>query len=725
MVFPPRPEGPPPAVADPDEQQFSFNYGKINEKMRPPGPPPDEEEDDELTKIKKDLFAKERQVAYPKDARIEKDPTDQSFPSSYENVNIPTVKDESNSPQKQKDETLAESSEITLHQVHENTKITAKNAMEEDLSGVTSGKQEGKGGSIVNHENNDNSSPNVKVDPSVFPHNENTPEHFRGGRDGNSENPSMSRPKKLGRATNYSKGRRPPPGLPPPEKNSEAEVFIFKNDKLPTSSTDAQEHHDKLKIEVDKSEGVRTTSQVDSEDQRQKCDDEAINQGATSNIITSDDGKQKQPFHAWGKSPSEAPLPSNDADAKIDQVLHENIRPGRISIRCIKAENIRRKDQTTGKARITPYLCFELGESDHLVQRKTKSSKQSGDNPLFENELITFDIENPSDYFINSDVKLRVKLYDKSAWSEYLLGETIMSATRLFFLREKSDEWLPLVEDGDVSSNSRVNLEFGFDVVKTGMFVVKIIECTNIQEQFKDKRAMHSFVKLCIGNGIGKRSQTAEDGGNNPYFGEEEVLLWVDEANCFDNLKVGLHRQDESGDSLIGGGDVHLLAYMSESKAHATEREEIVPLSISPEINAGNTAVGEMKMKIHFLEAGTLKAKILCAKYLRKVGMTGQMDPYVLIKADGNGSSLTETTKPDKDGGTDPTWNEELTLMVVDHHRVEIECYDHDILTNAHEKIGSAYFSLLPVYRTGYVDVWLQLKHENEVSHRNCWLVSL
>eukprot|EP00957_Ditylum_brightwellii_P177334 13508242-Ditylum_brightwellii.AAC.1 len=203
---------------------------------------------------------------------------------------------------------------------------------------------------------------------------------------------------------------------------------------------------------------------------------------------------------------------------------------------------------------------------------------------------------------------------------------------------------------------------------------------------------MHSFVKLCIGNGIGKRSQTAEDGGNNPYFGEEEVLLWVDEANCFDNLKVGLHRQDESGDSLIGGGDVHLLAYMSESKAHATEREEIVPLSISPEINAGNTAVGEMKMKIHFLEAGTLKAKILCAKYLRKVGMTGQMDPYVLIKADGNGSSLTETTKPDKDGGTDPTWNEELTLMVVDHHRVEIECYDHDILTNAHEKIGSAYF---------------------------------
>ena len=52
-------------------------------------------------------------------------------------------------------------------------------------------------------------------------------------------------------------------------------------------------------------------------------------------------------------------------------------------------------------------------------------------------------------------------------------------------------------------------------------------------------------------------------------------------------------------------------------------------------------------------------------------------------------------------------------LDIVDHYNLEIECYDHDLLS-APELIGKCQVSLLPVYKKGKIDTWVTIKNAND-----------
>ncbi|CAN0284391.1 unnamed protein product, partial [Hapterophycus canaliculatus] len=65
-------------------------------------------------------------------------------------------------------------------------------------------------------------------------------------------------------------------------------------------------------------------------------------------------------------------------------------------------------------------------------------------------------------------------------------------------------------------------------------------------------------------------------------------------------------------------------------------------------------------------------------------------------------------TKVDKDGGADPRWNETVEIDIVDQYTLWIECFNHDAL-DGDELIGTAQCSLLPVFKRGTLDTWIQL----------------
>ena len=55
-----------------------------------------------------------------------------------------------------------------------------------------------------------------------------------------------------------------------------------------------------------------------------------------------------------------------------------------------------------------------------------------------------------------------------------------------------------------------------------------------------------AYAMLHPGGKEGKRSAAAESGdgdGRDPHFQDEELLLWVDRGNWFDDFTVELHRK--------------------------------------------------------------------------------------------------------------------------------------------------------------------------------------
>jgi hypothetical protein len=93
---------------------------------------------------------------------------------------------------------------------------------------------------------------------------------------------------------------------------------------------------------------------------------------------------------------------------------------------------------------------------------------------------------------------------------------------------------------------------------------------------------------------------------------------------------------------------------------------------------------------------------------LRSVDVIGRQDPYLKLTLEGNSTQVIKKTKTDTGGGIKPEWDETFTFDVVDQFSIQVECWDEDSIGND-DLIGSANVSLLPLFRYGYLDDWLNL----------------
>ena len=74
-----------------------------------------------------------------------------------------------------------------------------------------------------------------------------------------------------------------------------------------------------------------------------------------------------------------------------------------------------------------------------------------------------------------------------------------------------------------------------------------------------------------------------------------------------------------------------------------------------------------------------LYIKIFKAKFSRDTELTGEMDPFIAIKYQGN--QYRTSTK--WDAGKRPVWNEAFEFPFLDPYQpIEITCYDEDFIAN-------------------------------------------
>ncbi|CAM9794213.1 unnamed protein product [Chrysoparadoxa australica] len=181
--------------------------------------------------------------------------------------------------------------------------------------------------------------------------------------------------------------------------------------------------------------------------------------------------------------------------------------------------------------------------------------------------------------------------------------------------------------------------------------------------------------------------------------------MWIDRTNWTNDAVITLMSEELGTDSVLGSTQLSVLPFMQVLPADA--KEEVVALELE------GSAAGELVVKATFLPAGKLTITCRKGRGLREAtaDTDGRQDPYVVFKSDGQALAVNRKTQVDKDGGTQPVWNDVLEMDIVDQYSLSIECLHHSMMDGAAE-IGSTTFSLLPVFKRGRADGWIQLNHQ-------------
>ncbi|CAN0260617.1 unnamed protein product, partial [Ectocarpus sp. 12 AP-2014] len=379
----------------------------------------------------------------------------------------------------------------------------------------------------------------------------------------------------------------------------------------------------------------------------------------------------------------------------------EVLRRGRFIVRCIEGGDVKKSALSNKTPTVDPYLRVTLGMHKRAPTRKTKVVKRSGVSPNFESEKLVFDIVEPDEFVVGGDVTLSIEIWDDSAWSDDLLASVKLSALRFMHPDAiPSAEWFPLeAPSGRIKDRMKVLVEISFEPALLGMFVLTLHEGKGLGAHDPASRP-NPYVVATLGDMYQKRSRAAKGGGSAPVFRQEEIVLWIDKENWTNDLQLQVRSEDIGTDAELGSAKISVLHAMDIPPDQATERKIELLLEGQP--------AGQLFAKCVFLPAGKLSFVCESGRGLRETSAAGRMDPYVTFKADGQAVSLSRKTKVDKDGGMDPRWNETIEIDIVDQYTLWLECFNHDVL-DSDELIGSAQCSLLPVFKRGTLDTWIQL----------------
>ena len=378
---------------------------------------------------------------------------------------------------------------------------------------------------------------------------------------------------------------------------------------------------------------------------------------------------------------------------------------GRLSIRCIKGANIRRKDQNRIRTSIQPCLRFTLGPGCTTAIKKIMNSNVSvkDHNPSFGNTNVSFDVANPYDYIKNNDIKLKIEVLDKTVRGLEELGEVTISALRLFTDKAyNATEWFPIRQRGDKTSNSTIYLEITFHPVKQGVFMLSLLKYSETLDN-----SLNLFFKV----GDHPPKETKIINRDNPKQPTTKIYLNISRDNWFDDLIIQVGNDATSQNKLFSEKCIDLLQFMTDKIGPENDSRPI-SVELSQEKAGEGIVLMKLDMSISFLQAGELTIRNICAK--PSIHGCEKFNPLVLFRSVGRASIAQAKTKPTK-GGDIWRWNDELSLLVTDNHILEIECFDNDAFNGNHDLIGKSELSLLPVFQMGHIENNIQLKIDNEV----------
>lgn len=415
----------------------------------------------------------------------------------------------------------------------------------------------------------------------------------------------------------------------------------------------------------------------------------------------------------------------------IDSILAKEIQGGRLNITCIQGIGLRKKDDKSKTPRVDPYIKFKLGAAEKWPWKITSVKRKQESDAIFDNELIYFDVINPAQYIYEEDLHLMIEVWNKGTFKDEIIGTVTMSVVRFFKTPYLTyTEKIPIIAPGDKTSTSKICLEFLFQQARPGLYVFTLYEANRLRN-IDPMGQQNPYIQFSLG-GYKKKSRVIEKGGRDPYFGEEDVVMWVDSEIWTNDLKVELLDKEIGEDNPIAYTDFSLLPYMDILPMAA--KQDTFDLFYKPDKRKNDEiGQGQLSMKVTYLPAGTLEVTVVKGKHLLPVGKDApregdaalRIDPFVSFTLNSIAAKMTKKTPVDKDGGSDPTWQKTLKFDIVDQYLMDIECYHHNI-QGEDELIGTVQISLLTVFKSGVQNIWVTLKQNKPTGGvRECGDINL
>lgn len=409
----------------------------------------------------------------------------------------------------------------------------------------------------------------------------------------------------------------------------------------------------------------------------------------------------------------------------MESHLSKEIKGGRLNVTCLNGIGLKKREDKSKNPRVDPYIRFKLGAADKWPWKVTTVQRKQESNADFAEELVSFDVVKPSQFIYQEDIQLVIEVWNKGTFKDEIIGTVTMSVVRFFKNPFKAyTEKVPIVAPGDRTSTSKIVLEFLFEEARAGLFVFTLYEAKRLRN-VDPMGQQHPYVQMALGD-YKKKSRVVEKGGRDPYFAEEDIIMWVDTESWVNDLDVMLCDQEVGEDNPIAYTDLCLLPYMDILPMAA--KEDNFDLFYKPhKEEPDEIAQGALSMKVTYLPAGTLHVNVVRGKGLLPKGkqtpMDGEsfrIDPFVNFTLNSQAAKMSKKCPVDKDGGTDPVWQHQLNFDVVDQYLMDVDCY-HQNIQGDDELIGSAQVSLLTVFKAGIQNLWVTLKQSKpEGGVREC-----
>lgn len=130
------------------------------------------------------------------------------------------------------------------------------------------------------------------------------------------------------------------------------------------------------------------------------------------------------------------------------------------------------------------------------------------------------------------------------------------------------------------------------------MFAITLFEARGLRNV--DPLAKQDpYVQLSLGPNYSKRSSVIKNGGVQPYFAEEELLIFTDQSNWVHDLDVSILDEAIGMEKPIGSTHICLLPYMNvKSDDAAQETFDLFYIVQSDSETKSEVACGEIVLRV-------------------------------------------------------------------------------------------------------------------------------
>ncbi|GMI35350.1 hypothetical protein TrCOL_g9428, partial [Triparma columacea] len=267
----------------------------------------------------------------------------------------------------------------------------------------------------------------------------------------------------------------------------------------------------------------------------------------------------------WHKPGTEPPKP---------EIWRPEILPlcrGKLIVTLVSGEDVRGRDST-----LNAYMKIRIGEKTKENKKKkphktkTAEKAQAGGKISFRNEKVNYMLQDPNSLTDkDGNLKVHFELYDDNFMNDPILCTGFLNVIDMvscpwWFGDEPKEREIQMYKLGTTEKNGSIKVKVEFWRAQIGCLRVILDQARNLANKGGMTDTQDPYCKMVLGKQSAK-SKTINNGGTDPKFNMEELLMYVGMTDWDKKLVLSVWDDDTISDDLIGQAEINLFDFMAHN----------------------------------------------------------------------------------------------------------------------------------------------------------------